>query len=93
MRLLYSKNGTRARWSRQKAVLQAWAAQTKQVFDYALVVAGVVDDWADLDDVDEQRMLYCFRVNTIGPLLLAQALVTNKLLKKGSVLANMTSKV
>lgn len=57
------------------------------------MVAGVVDDWADLDEVDEQRMLHCFRVNTIGPLLLAQALLLNGLLRKGSVLANFTSKV
>ena len=75
------------------AIGQAWASQTKQVFDYALMVAGVVDDWADLDEVDEPRMLHCFRVNTIGPLLLAQALVVNGLLQSGSVLANFTSKV
>lgn len=52
-----------------------------------------MDDYADLDEVDEQRMLHCFRTNTIGPLLTAQALVEKNLLGKGSVLAILTSKV
>lgn len=60
---------------------------------YAIYVAGVVDDWADLEEVDESRMLHCFKVNTIGPLLTVQALVQQNLLAKGSVLAILTSKV
>lgn len=74
-------------------VLQAWASEVKTPFDYAIYNAGVVDDWADLDEVDEERMLHCFKVNTIGALLTAQALMANNLLKRGSLLATMTSKV
>ena len=32
--------------------------------DYAIFTAGVVDDWADLDEVDERKMLHCFRHST-----------------------------
>ena len=76
--------------------VQAWAANLKtscQRLDYAIHVAGVVDDYADLDEVDEQRMLHCFRTNTIGPVLTVQALLEQKLLGEESVLAILTSKV
>ena len=75
---------------------QAWAADLKvsgQQLDYAIHVAGVVDDYADLDEVDEQRMLHCFRTNAIGPVLTVQALLEQKLLGSKSVLAIVTSKV
>jgi NAD(P)-dependent dehydrogenase (short-subunit alcohol dehydrogenase family) len=75
---------------------QEWAqslGKESEPLDYAIYVAGVVDDWADLDEVDESRMLHCFKVNTIGPLLTAQALIRQQLLAKGSVLAILTSKV
>jgi len=75
---------------------QEWAqllGKESEPLDYAIYVAGVVDDWADLEEVDESRMLHCFKVNTIGPLLTAQALVQQNLLAKGSVLAILTSKV
>lgn len=61
--------------------------------DYAIVVAGVVDGYAGLTETNEEKMLYCYKTNTIGPLLIAQALVKNGLLQKGSVLVNLTSKV
>ena len=76
--------------------MQAWAHELKssgQQLDYAIHVAGVVDDYADLDEVDEQRMLHCFRTNTIGPVLTVQALLEQKLLGNKSVLAILTSKV
>lgn len=73
---------------------QAWTSQLQGgQLDYAIHVAGVVDDYADLDGVDEHKMLHCFRTNTIGPLLTAQALVQKELLGDGSVLAILTSKV
>ena len=77
-------------------VMQAWAAKLKtsgQQLDYAIHSAGVVDDYADLDEVDEERMLHCFRTNTIGPVLTVQALLEQKLLGDKSVLAILTSKV
>ena len=76
--------------------MQDWAQSLKSNFgpvDYAFVVAGVVDGYAGLRDTNEEKMLYCFKTNTIGPLLIAKELVANGLLKRGSVLANMTSKV
>jgi len=80
------------------AAIKEWARllgeQSKgEMLQYAVYVAGVVDDWADLDEVDEARMLHCFKVNTIGPLLTAQALVQQKLLAKSSVYAILTSKM
>jgi len=46
--------------------VQEWARllgeQSKgEMLQYAVYVAGVVDDWADLDEVDEARMLHCFK--------------------------------
>lgn len=76
--------------------IKAWAHELKssgQQLDYAIHVAGVVDDYADLDEVDEQRMLHCFRTNTIGPVLTVQALLEQKLLGNKSVLAILTSKM
>lgn len=76
--------------------MQDWAQSLKSNFgpvDYAFIVAGVVDGYAGLRDTNEEKMLYCFKTNTIGPLLIAKELVANGLLKRGSVLANMTSKV
>ena len=76
--------------------MQSWATQLgkeSDPFDYAIYVAGVVDDWADLEEVDEGKMLYCFKVNAIGALLVAQTLVENSLLRSGSVLVNLTSKM
>lgn len=78
------------------ASIKEWAqslGKESEPLDYAIYVAGVVDDWADLDEVDESRMLHCFKVNTIGPLLTAQALIRQQLLAKGSVLAILTSKM
>ena len=94
MCIFAAKHGYRGLNSRLH--LQAWAADLGspgQQLDYAIHVAGVVDDYADLDEVDEQRMLHCFRTNTIGPVLTVQALLEQKLLGNKSVIAILTSKV
>ena len=38
-------------------------------------------------------MLRLFRTNTLGPLLVTQEVLNARLLRNGSVVANMTSKV
>jgi len=48
---------------------------------------------ADVLSIDAERMLHCFTVNTIGPLLTVQQLLEQGLLGSGSTVANMTSKV
>ena len=64
------------------------------VLQYLLVVAGIIDETrAGLKEIDADRMLRLFQTNTIGPLLVAQQLLAAGLLKQGSVIANMTSKV
>ena len=76
--------------------LQKWATDLKAKFgtlDFAFIVAGVVDGYAGLTDTNAEKMLFCFKTNTIGPLLVAQALVKNGVLQQGSTLVNLTSKV
>ena len=76
--------------------MQDWAARLQSgghQLDYVIHVAGVVDDYADLDEVDEHRMLHCFRTNAIGPLMTVQALLGEKLLGDKSTFAILTSKV
>lgn len=78
------------------ASIKEWAqllGEHSEALQFAIYVAGVVDDWADLEEIEEARMLHCFKVNTVGPLLTAQALVQQKLLGRGSVLAILTSKM
>lgn len=59
---------------------------------YLINNAGVAK-WADLGSIEEQDMLHLFRTNTLGPLMITQEVLREGLLKSGSVVANMTSKV
>lgn len=52
-----------------------------------------VAKWADLGSLQEEDMLHLFRTNTLGPLMITQEVLREGLLRKGSVVANMTSKV
>lgn len=54
--------------------------------------AGVAE-WSDLEDVTEDAMLRCFQTNTLGPLFTTQQLVKVGLLRRGSLVAQMTSKM
>eukprot|EP00887_Chlorella_sp_A99_P002829 scaffold6.g2829.t1 len=54
--------------------------------------AGVAS-WGDLGDVSEEEMFNCFRINTCGPLFTTQAVYKQGLLKQGSVVAQMSSKM
>ena len=61
---------------------------------YLFNIAGITDTTrADLTSIDAERMLKCFQVNAIGPLLVVKNLLEVGLLGKGSTIANMTSKV
>ena len=47
-----------------------------------------------LDSVKSEDMAFTFQTNTIGPLLVVQQLLHNRLIgKPGSIIGNMTSKV
>ena len=59
---------------------------------YLINNAGVAK-WADLGSLTEEDMLHLFRTNTLGPLIITQEVLREGLLKCGSVVANMTSKV
>jgi len=59
---------------------------------YLINNAGVAK-WADLGSIEEQDMLHLFRTNTLGPFMVTQEVLREGLLKSGSVVANMTSKV
>ena len=57
-----------------------------------MTVAGVAL-WSDFETVTTDDMLRLFQTNTVGPLLVTQQLYKAGLLQKGSVVANLTSKV
>jgi len=82
--------------------VKSWAAQVKQLVPHVDVCvnnAGVVGEnsyskW-DLDEMDAEEMLFCYKANTIGPLLVVQQLRRQNLIGKpgGSIVGNVTSKV
>lgn len=59
---------------------------------YLINNAGVAS-WGDLGKLTEDELLHCIRTNTLGPLLVTQEVLGTGLLKRGSVVANLTSKV
>lgn len=59
---------------------------------YLINNAGVAS-WGGLGQLTEEELLHCIRTNTLGPLLVTQEVLGAKLLKNGSVVANLTSKV
>ena len=74
---------------------QAWAASLKPAISHLDLVinnAGIARR-AGLTDVTSADMLDCFVTNTIGPLLVTQQLHKQGLLKAGSMVAQITSKV
>jgi NAD(P)-dependent dehydrogenase (short-subunit alcohol dehydrogenase family) len=54
--------------------------------------AGVLER-GGIDDVTADSMLHCYQVNALGPIFVTQALLRHKLLKPGSLIANITSLV
>ena len=56
--------------------------------------AGVYGARINLETVTADDMLFTYRANTIGPLLIVQQLLKHKLIgKPGSIVGNVTSKV
>ena len=56
--------------------------------------AGVYGNRVSLDTVTAEDMMFTYRANTIGPLLVVQQLLKNKLIgKPGTLVGNVTSKV
>ena len=78
--------------SKQQAGNSACCRGTMWSLQYLINNAGVAK-WADLGSLTEEDMLQLFRTNTLGPLMITQQILREGLLKKGSVVANMTSKV
>jgi len=80
------------------ASIDAWAAGLSGdtarggPFDLLINNAGVAE-WSSLGSVTQESMLRLFSVNAVGPLLVTQAAAGKGLLRKGSVVANITSKM
>lgn len=56
--------------------------------------AGVYGAKVNLKTVTAEDMLFTYQANTIGPLLVVQQLLKNKLIgKPGTIVGNVTSKV
>jgi len=56
--------------------------------------AGVYGSKINCETVTAEDMLFTYRANTIGPLLVVQQLLKNKLIgKPGTIVGNVTSKV
>ena len=56
--------------------------------------AGVIGRRINYETVTADDMIFTYRANTIGPLLVVQQLLKNKLIgKPGSIVGNVTSKV
>ena len=62
------------------------------MMQYLINNAGVAK-WADLGNLQQEDMLHLFRTNALGPLMITQEALREGLLRSGSVVANMTSKV
>ncbi|CAL8468915.1 g8456 [Coccomyxa elongata] len=72
-----------------------WAQELRKkvnAVDYLINNAGVAS-WGGLGQLTEEELLHCIRTNTLGPLLVTQEVLGAKLLKNGSVVANLTSKM
>ena len=54
--------------------------------------AGVLHA-SGIEDVTEDELLDCYRVNAMGPILTVQAFLRHNLLQSGSLVANVTSLV
>ena len=59
---------------------------------YLINNAGVAS-WSGLGQLTEDELLHCIRTNTVGPLMVTQEVLGAGLLKRGSVVASLTSKV
>lgn len=64
----------------------------RDLFQAIFTVAGAAS-WKGLEQVDPHELIGLFTVNAVGPLLVIQRLLRAKLLKKGSIIVNLTSKV
>ncbi|KAK9914895.1 hypothetical protein WJX75_002004 [Coccomyxa subellipsoidea] len=72
-----------------------WAQNLKNIakaVDYLINNAGVAS-WGGLGQLTEDELLHCIRTNTVGPLMVTQEVLGAGLLKRGSVVANLTSKM
>ncbi|KAL3150943.1 hypothetical protein ABBQ32_000688 [Trebouxia sp. C0010 RCD-2024] len=77
--------------------IESWGRDLAGQVDHIDVVinnAGVYGRRVDYATVTADDMLFTYRANTIGPLLIVQQLLKNRLIgKPGSVVGNVTSKV
>lgn len=68
--------------------------QAPVVYQVVINNAGVYGNRVSLDTVTAEDMMFTYRANTIGPLLVVQQLLKNKLIgKPGTLVGNVTSKV
>jgi len=75
--------------------IQAWAkslADSGARVDCVINNAGLLVQ-TTLDTASQESMLESYKVNAVGPILVTQALLQEGVLKPGSLIANVTSKV
>ncbi|KAK9811072.1 hypothetical protein WJX73_000114 [Symbiochloris irregularis] len=75
--------------------IKAWVEQTAKQTDKLDTVFNVAGkaSWGSLMEVDPEELLSLFTVNAVGPLMVVQHLLKAGLLKQGSLVANLTSKM
>jgi NAD(P)-dependent dehydrogenase (short-subunit alcohol dehydrogenase family) len=75
--------------------VEAWAADLKGRVPHVdlLVNNAGVGTWTGLDATTAEEMVDTFRINTVGPLLVTQQLRKQGMLRAGSTVASMTSKM
>jgi NAD(P)-dependent dehydrogenase (short-subunit alcohol dehydrogenase family) len=78
--------------------ISSWARGLADLTDHVNLLinnAGVYGKRVSFNDMDAQTMMDVFQVNCVGPLMVTQALYKNRLLggKKGTIIANVTSKM
>lgn len=70
-------------------------AKMHRKVDLLINNAGIIVDFSkwSLETVDRDSLMKVYETNAVGPLLVVQAFLRQQLLSKGSLVANVTSKV
>ena len=58
-----------------------------------LINCAGIREYAGIEDVTPEQMMNSYQINAMGPIFTVQAMLKNKLLRPGSVVANVTSLV
>ena len=58
-----------------------------------LINCAGIREYAGIEDVTPEQMMNSYQINAMGPIFTVQAMLKNKLLRQGSLVANVTSLV